>query len=326
MRKRIIFTGNSNRPLAERVAARLGEKLGEMEVGRFSDGEIKIKNVRNNVRDNDVFIIQSTNPPAENILELLFMIDTVSRAGAGRIIPVIPYFGYARQDRKIEPRTPISASLVAMLIKSASLKVEQVITIDLHNSAIEGYFPIPVNHVYAKNILINYFEKKLLAKGHNLQEDLVIVAPDTGATRRARDDFATYFKCRLIIIDKRRIEENESEVMNIIGEVDGKICIIADDMIDTAGTITQGAAAIKARGAKEIYACATHALLSGKAVERIENSAIKEIVFTDTLVLPEEKMLKKFKKISVDQILAETIRAVNTGESVSHINNMTFEQ
>lgn len=294
-------------------------------MGRFADGEIEIKDM-DGVRGKDVFIIQSTNPPAEHWMELFLMIDAAKRAAAQRIIPVLPYLGYARQDRKIRPHDPISASMVMNLLNYSG--VAQIIIVDLHNPSIEGFaFGLPVNHIYASSLFINHWKEKFLSGGINLKEKVVIVSPDSGGVERARY-FGKYLGCSIAMLDKRRPDSNISEIINVVGEVGGKYCVLVDDMVDTAGSITQGAVALKERGAEKVYACATHALLSvnkktGKsAVELIADSPIEEFVFTDTVYVPEEKMINKFIRLSMAYRIAQTIVRVNTNESVSHINKI----
>ena len=281
-----IFTGNSNPSLANEIAEILGVPVGDATVSTFSDGEISV-NIKETVRGTDVFIIQSTNSPVNNnLMELLIMIDAFKRASAGRITAVIPYYGYARQDRKAKSRDPITAKLVADLLTSAG--ADRVLTMDLHAAQIQGYFNIPVDHLLGSPILAEHFKQKGLAD----QDDVVVVSPDLGSVTRARK-FADRLNAPIAIIDKRRPKPNVSEIMNIIGEVKGKRCILIDVMIDTAGTICNAANAIKDMGATAVYACATHAVLSGPAVERLEASAIEELVLLNTVPLAEEKKLEK---------------------------------
>ena len=267
-----LFACNSHPELAKEIADLMGVELGKATVSKFSDGEISVS-IWESVRDKDVFIIQSTgNPVNDNLMELLIMVDAMKRASAGSINAVIPYYGYARQDRKAKARDPITAKLVADLLVAAG--VDRVITMDLHANQIQGYFDIPVDHMIGLPTLTEYFIKKEM-------EDVVIVSPDHGSVPRARN-MAERMNCPIAIVDKRRPEPNKSEIMNIIGDIKGKNCIILDDMIDTAGTITNAANAIKDMGAKEVYACATHGVLSGPAIERLEKSAIKELVILNT--------------------------------------------
>lgn len=306
-----IFTGNSNPKLAQEIADVIGISVGNAEVTKFSDGEISV-NINETVRGADVFVVQPTNAPVnQNLMELLIMIDAFKRASAGRITAVIPYYGYARQDRKAKARDPITAKLVADLIHTAG--ADRVLTMDLHAAQIQGYFNIPVDHLLGAPILSKYF------KGLKLNEDeLVVVSPDIGGVTRARK-FADRLHSSIAIIDKRRPKANVSEVMNIIGDVKGKTAILIDDIIDTAGTITNGADALLKLGAKEVYACCTHAVLSGPAVERIKSSRVKEIVVLNTIALPEEKKIDKIKTLSVAPVFAEAIKRIYEDLSVSII-------
>lgn len=278
-----IFSGNSHPKLAQDIASILGTTVGDSQVGTFSDGEISV-NINETVRGTDLFIVQSTNEPVnDNLMELLIMIDAFKRASAGRITAVVPYYGYARQDRKAKARDPITAKLVADLLTAAG--ADRVLTMDLHASQIQGYFNIPLDHLLGSPILAKYF----VQKGFADRNDIVVVSPDLGSVTRARK-FADKLQCPIAIIDKRRPKANVSEVMNIIGDIKDKTVILVDDMIDTAGTITNGANALIEMGAKEVYACCTHAVLSGPAIERIEKSVIKELVMLNTIDLPEEKI------------------------------------
>ncbi|MCT4607207.1 MAG: ribose-phosphate diphosphokinase [Marinisporobacter sp.] len=305
-----VFAGNASKDLALKICESLGVTLGDAEVGSFSDGEISV-NIKETVRGADVFVVQSTCAPVVNrhLMELLIMIDALKRASAGRITAVIPYYGYARQDRKAKARDPITAKLVADLITSAG--ADRVLTMDLHAAQIQGYFNIPVDHLLGVPILAKYFKKLEL-------EDIVVVSPDLGSVTRARN-FANILDAPIAIIDKRRPKANVSEVMNIIGEIEGKNVILVDDMIDTAGTITNGAKALKDFGAKEVYACCTHPVLSGPAIERIKDSVIKELVVLDTIKLAEEKKLENIKNLSVADIFAEAIRRIYENKSVSKL-------
>jgi ribose-phosphate pyrophosphokinase len=295
-----IFTGNSNPKLAREIADTVGIPMAASNVGTFSDGEISV-NIKETVRGIDVFVIQSTcSPVNNNLMELLIMIDAFKRASAGRITAVVPYYGYARQDRKVKARDPITSKLVADLITTAG--ADRVLTMDLHAAQIQGFFTIPVDHLPGVPILAQHF----LERGFEGQEDLVVVSPDLGSVTRARN-FANRLNAPLAIIDKRRPLANVAEVMNIIGEVRDRRVILIDDMIDTAGTLTQGAKALVDQGAREVYACATHGVLSGPAIERIENSPIKELVITDTIPLPPEKQIDKIRVLSVASIFAEAI-------------------
>lgn len=304
-----IFSGNAHKALAQDIAKELGVPIGSAEVGRFSDGEISV-NISETVRGVDAFIIQPTSYPVNgNIMELLIMIDAFKRASAGRITAVIPYYGYARQDRKAKARDPITAKLVANLITAAG--ADRVLTMDLHAAQIQGYFDIPLDHLLGVPILAQYFKKKNI-------EDLVVVSPDLGSVTRARS-FAEILNAPLAIIDKRRPKANVSEVMNIIGDIEGKNVIIIDDMIDTAGTLTNGAEALMKFGAKEVYACCTHPVLSGPAIDRLEKSCIKEVVVLDTIPLDESKKIDKIKVESVAPIFASAIRKIFDNESVSKL-------
>lgn len=307
-----VFSGNSHIELAEEIASIMGKPLGKATVTKFSDGEISVS-LWETVRGIDVYIIQPTcNPVNDNLMELLIMIDAMKRASAGRINAVLPYYGYARQDRKAKARDPITAKLVANLIMAAG--ADRVVTMDLHANQIQGYFDIPVDHLVGMPILARYFKDKNL-------EDLCIVSPDHGSVTRARN-MAEFLNCPIAIVDKRRPEPNKSEIMNIIGDIEGKNCIIIDDMIDTAGTITNAANAIKDMGAKNVYACATHPVLSGPAIDRIEKSAICEMVILNTLPVPEEKKIDKIVSLSVAPLFAEAMTRVFTNGSVSKLFDM----
>ena len=304
-----IIAGNSNMELAQKIADYIGVKVSDCLVTKFSDGEISV-NINETVRGCDVFVVQSTNNPVnENLMELLIMIDALRRASAGRITAVIPYYGYARQDRKAKARDPITAKLVANLITAAG--ADRVLTMDLHAAQIQGYFDIPLDHMLGGSLLANYFNEKNI-------EDLVVVSPDLGSVTRSRK-FANQLEGEvpLAIIDKRRPKANVCEVMNLIGDVKGKNIIMLDDMIDTAGTITNAANALKEFGAKNIYACCTHAVLSGPAIERIENSAISELIVLDTIRLPKEKEIDKIKVLTVAEMFGEAIKKIFSNESVS---------
>ena len=305
-----IFAGNSHKKLAKDIASKLGLQLGNSEVKIFSDGEISV-NINETVRGSEVFVVQSTcNPVNDNLMELLIMIDAFKRASAAKITAVLPYFGYARQDRKAKARDPISAKLVADLLTTAG--ADRVLTIDLHAPQIQGFFNIPVDHLYGGPLLANYFKNKF----KDCLEDVCIVSPDHGSVGRARQ-FAQKLGVPFAIVDKRRPRPNVAEVMNIIGDIQGKYCIMVDDMIDTAGTIVAGASALMAKGAKEVYCACTHAVLSGPAIERLDESPLKEIVFLDSIPLPKNKMLDKFKVLSVAPIFAETIKRIYEDISIS---------
>lgn len=307
-----LFAGNSNRPLAEAIAKKLNTELGGIDVGQFSDGEISV-HIDETVRGRDLFIIQSTSAPVnDNLMELLIMIDAARRASAGRITAVIPYFGYARQDRKARSRDPITAKLVADLITAAG--ADRVLTMDLHAAQIQGFFNIPLDHLLGGPTLYSYFKSKKI-----VDENFVVVSPDIGSVSRARN-VASKLNCPMAIIDKRRPKANVMEVMNIVGDVRGKVCLMVDDMIDTAGTITQGARAlVDVGGATEVYACCTHAVLSGPAIERLDNSVLKEIYVLNTIELPAEKKLAKIKEISVAPIFAEAIESIFADLPVSKL-------
>ncbi len=304
-----VFTGNSHTELAEEIASIMGKPMGNATVSKFSDGEISVS-MWESVRGTDVFIVQSTSDPVnDNLMELLIMIDAIKRASAGRINAVIPYYGYARQDRKAKARDPITAKLVADLIVAAG--ADRLLTMDLHASQIQGYFNIPVDHLVGLPILVNYFKEKNI-------EDLVIVSPDHGSVTRARN-MANPLNAPIAIVDKRRPEPNKSEIMNIIGDIEGKNCILIDDMIDTAGTITNAANALRDLGAKSVKACATHPVLSGPAVERINDSAIEELVLLNTIAIPKDKKINGMVQLSVAPLFAEAMMRVFNNESISKL-------
>jgi len=302
-----LFTLNSNPGLAEEIARFIGVDLGKCSVSRFSDGEVQI-NIEESIRGCDVFVIQSTSSPVnENYMELLIMIDALKRASARTINIVMPYYGYARQDRKARAREPITAKLIANLLETAG--ATRMITLDLHAPQIQGFFDIPIDHLMGVPILADYFERKKL-------EDIVVVSPDHGGVTRTRK-MAEQLKAPIAIIDKRRPKPNVAEVMNIIGNVEGRTAIIIDDIIDTAGTVAMAADALIENGAKEVYACCTHPVLSGPAIERIEKSHIKELVVTNSIALPAEKKTEKIRQLSVAPLLAEAIVRVFEHKSVS---------
>jgi ribose-phosphate pyrophosphokinase len=303
-----VFAGRANATLAMEIADYLGTDLGDCEVTQFSDGELFAK-YNENVRGVDVFIVQSTFPPAENLMELLILIDAALRASALRITAVLPYFGYARQDRKDQPRVSITAKLVANMITKAG--ADRILTMDLHAGQIQGFFDIPVDHLFASPVLIDYF-KNLGA------EDITIVAPDIGSVRMARA-FAKRLKAPFALIDKRRPKPNVSEVMNVIGDVEGRNVIIIDDLIDTGGTIVNTADALAKKGAKDIYVGCTHAVLSGSALKWIADSPVKEMAITNTVPLGDRGPVDKIKVLSVAGLLGEAIRRINVGESVSSL-------
>jgi ribose-phosphate pyrophosphokinase len=307
----VLFTGNANPVLAQEMAAHLGVELGQAAVGRFSDGEVTVE-IRQNVRARDVFVVQPTCAPTnENLMELLIMVDALKRASARRITAVIPYFGYARQDRRPRStRVPISAKVVANLLETVG--VERLLSMDLHADQIQGFFDIPVDNIYASPVLLS----DLKSKNH---PNLVVVSPDIGGVVRARA-LAKQLGCDLAIIDKRRPTANVSEVMHVIGEIDGRNCIIMDDMIDTAGTLVKAAEVLKARGAKSVYAYCTHPVFSGPAVDRIASSQIDEVVITNTIPLSAAaKACPKIRQLSVAFLFAETIRRISDGESVTSL-------
>ncbi|WP_042354631.1 ribose-phosphate diphosphokinase [Bacillus rubiinfantis] len=303
-----LFSLNSNLPLAQEIAKEIGLELGRCAVHRFSDGEIQI-NIEESVRGCNVYIVQSTSQPVnENLMELLIMIDALKRASAKTINIVMPYYGYARQDRKARSREPITAKLVANLLETAG--ATRVLTLDLHAPQIQGFFDIPIDHLMGVPILSDYF------KNRQLNGDIVVVSPDHGGVTRARK-MAERLKAPIAIIDKRRPRPNVAEVMNIVGNIEGKTAILIDDIIDTAGTITLAANALVENGAKEVYASCTHPVLSGPAIERIQNSKIKELIVTNSISLPEEKKIEKIKSLSVAPLIAEAIIRIHEEQSVS---------
>lgn len=307
-----LFTGNSNKELAEQISERVGIPLGICTVGKFSDGETAV-GIGEVVRGADVFVIQSTCTPVnDNLMELLIMIDALKRASAGRITAVIPYFGYARQDRKARSRDPISAKLVANLVTVAG--ADRVLTMDLHASQLQGFFDIPVDHLLGSPILAKHFKNVFGER----PDDLVVVSPDVGSVARSRK-FAESLEVPLAIIDKRRQKANVSEVMNIIGDIKGKRVLLCDDMIDTAGTIVNAATALRDSGATEVYACCTHGVLSGPALERIENSCIRELVTLNTVPLKENNITKKITQISVAKMFGDAIESIYEDKSISSL-------
>jgi ribose-phosphate pyrophosphokinase len=303
-----IFTGNANRPLAEEICVHLNKWMGEAVVRVFSDGEIHVQ-INENVRGTDVFIIQPTSTPADrHLMELLLMIDALKRASAQRITAVLPYYGYARQDRKDRPRVPISSRLVAAILETAG--ADRVLTLDLHAPQIQGFFDIPVDHLFSMPVMIDYYRPLNVP-------DLTVVSPDAGGVERARG-FAKRLNAPLAIIDKRREEANVAEVMNVVGEVRGRHCLIVDDLIDTAGTLVKGAEALLEKGAKSVSACATHAVLSGPAVSRIEESELAEVVITNSIPLSEAaKRCSRIKSLSIAELMASAIRSIHEETSVS---------
>lgn len=307
MDKLTIFTGNSNPGLARRICESLNVPLGDMEVSRFLDGETRVK-INENVRGKDVFVVQSTCFPAnENIVELLIMLDALTRSSAQRITAVLPYFGYARQDRKDQPRVPITAKLVANLLTRAG--ADRIITIDLHAGQLQGFFDIPVDHLYAVRIFVDYFKQKEM-------KDMVIVSPDVGGIKTARA-YSKRFGAGLAVVDKRRISDVEAEAMHIMGDVKGKNVIVVDDIVASAGSLVEAVAALKDNGARDIYAAITHPVLCGPARERILASDLKELVITDTIPLDEGKKTPNMIQLSVANLLGEAIRRIHNEESIS---------
>ncbi len=306
-----VFSGNSNPDLADAVCAYLGVKRGSADVRRFSDGEILVE-ISENVRGGDVFVIQSTCTPVnDNIMELLLMLDALRRASAKRITAVIPYYGYARQDRKVAPRVPISAKLVADLITAAGAL--RVLTVDLHAGQIQGFFNVPVDNVFATPVLLKYARTRLG------DSDVTVISPDAGGVERARA-FAKHINASLAIIDKRRARPNEVAEMHIVGEVKGKIAVLVDDMVDTAGTMVAAVRALYENGAREVYACCTHAVLSGEAIQRLEASDLCELIVTDTIPLrPEAQACSKIRRLSVAELLGEAVRRIHHEESISSL-------
>ncbi|MBU5313315.1 ribose-phosphate pyrophosphokinase [Tissierella carlieri] len=304
-----VFSGNANRELAEKICKELGIPLGTCDVSQFSDGEINV-NISETVRGIDVFIVQPTCTPVnDNLMETLILIDAVKRASAGRVNAVIPYYGYARQDRKTKAREPITAKLVANLFTTAG--ADRVISMDLHAAQIQGYFDIPVDHLSGVSILAEYFKDIV-------DEETVVVSPDLGGVTRARA-FANLLDLPIAIIEKRRPKANVSEVMNVIGDINGKNVILIDDIIDTAGTIAKAASVLKNFGAKKVYGCATHGVLSGPAIERIRDSELEKFIITDTIPISGEKRIEKIEVVSVAPLFAEAIRRIHDNESVSKL-------
>ncbi len=305
-----LFSGRANLPLSEEIAKVLNIKLGGIKISPFSDGEIYLK-ILESVRKDDIFIIQPTSPPVnENLMELLIMIDALKRASAGSITVLIPYFGYSRQDRKASGREPITSKLIADLLKTAG--ADRIVCIDLHANQIMGFFDTLVDHLSAIPVLAEYIKKLDL-------KDLVVVSPDVGGVARARTFSKILGDAPLAIIDKRRSpnQQNYVEVLNIIGEIENKTCVLVDDLIDTAGTISKAAALLKEKGAVEIYACASHGVLSGNGLKNIQESCLKELIITDTIILSEEKKINKIKQLTIAPLLAEVIKRIHSGESVS---------
>jgi len=303
----LVMSGSANRPLAEEVARHLELSLCAVTTRRFADGELFVK-IDENVRGRDVFIIQPTNPPAENIMELLLLMDAARRASAARITAVIPYFGYARQDRKDQPRVAISAKLMANLV---SMGADRVLAIDFHQHQLQGFFDLPVDHLYAAPVFVAYYRQMEF-------KDLVVVASDVGAAKMARG-FAKRLNASLAIIDKRRIGPNEAEAVNVVGEVAGRDCLIPDDMIDTGGTMVEAVHALKRLGAERIFICATHPLLSGPAVQRLSEAPVEEIAVTNTIAIPPERQFAKLKVLSIAPLLAKAIGYTHSDLSVSSL-------
>ena len=303
-----LLSGTGNRELAEEIARHLGVELCKLTTSRFADGEIFVR-VDENIRGSDVFIVQPTNAPAENIMELLLLIDATRRASAARITCVMPYYGYSRQDRKDQPRVAIGAKLVANMIQAAG--ADRVLGVDFHQHQLQGFFDVPVDHLYAAPVFVSHYRKKNL-------KDLVVVAPDVGSAKMARG-FAKRLDGTLAIIDKRRPRANVAEVVNVVGEVEGRDCVIADDMIDTAGTVSEAARALKELGANNIYVCATHALLSGPAAERLSSAPITEVTVTDTIAIPQSRRFETLRILSIGEMLSKAIRYTHSEQSVSSL-------
>jgi ribose-phosphate pyrophosphokinase len=304
----LLLSGTANRGLAEEVAQHLGQPLCALTIKRFADGELFVK-IDENVRGRDVYIIQSTNPPAENMMELLLLMDAAKRASAARVTAVIPYFGYARQDRKDQPRVAISAKLMANMVSVAG--ADRVLGMDFHQHQMQGFFDLPVDHLYAAPVFVNHFRQKQL-------RDPVVVAPDVGSAKMARG-FAKRLNATLAIIDKRRPSANVAEVVNVVGEVSGRDSVIPDDMIDTAGTMSEAVHALKRLGARDIYCCATHALLSGPAVDRLSASPVSEVVVTNTIAIPPERKFDRLKILSIAGLLSKAIGYTHSDQSVSSL-------
>jgi ribose-phosphate pyrophosphokinase len=307
----LLLGGRSNRPLAAEIGEIIGKSPDGATIKQFADGEIFVR-IDRNARGRDVFIIQTTSSPSDNIVELLLLIDAARRASAARVTAVIPYFGYGRQDRKDQPRVSIGAKLVANLMVAAG--ADKVISIDFHQHQIQGFFDIPVDHLYAAPVITKYFRDLEL-------EDLVVVAPDVGSAKMARG-YGKRLGASFAIIDKRRPKANMSEVLNVVGDVDGMNCLLVDDMVDTAGTLSNAVVALKERGAKAVYAAATHALLSGEAVQRLSEAPLEEMVVTNTIAIPEEKRFDNLRILSVADLLAKAIEHVHSNESVSQLFEM----
>lgn len=311
----LIFSGNANPELTKKICDYLNMPMGNAEISRFNDGEIRIK-IDDDVRGRDVFIVQPTcHPVNENIMELLILIDAIRRASARRITAVVPYYGYSRQDRKDRPRVPITAKLVANLITGAG--ANRVLTMDLHAGQIQGFFDIPLDNLFAINVFLDYFERLHLP-------NLVVVSPDVGGIKMARA-YAKKFNSDLAVVDKRRINDKEAEVMNIMGEIKGKNVCLIDDLVATAGTLVEAVAALKSAGAKKVYAAATHPVLSGPAIERIKSSELEELIVTDTIPIPQEKMISQIKVLSVSALLGQAIERIHNEQSISSLFDKVYQ-
>ncbi|MEJ2539771.1 MAG: ribose-phosphate pyrophosphokinase [Gemmatimonadota bacterium] len=304
----LLLSGRANRPLAEEMAERLDTSTDAVTIRDFADGEIFVR-IDRNARGRDVFIVQPTTAPAENTMELLLLIDAAHRASAARVTAVVPYFGYGRQDRKDQPRVAIGAKLMANMLVAAG--ADRVVSVDFHQHQIQGFFDIPVDHLYAAPVLTRYFRDKQL-------DELVVVAPDVGSAKMARG-FSKRLGGNFAIIDKRRPQANTSEVLNVVGEVEGKNCLLTDDMVDTGGTLANAVHALKERGAERVFACATHALLSGSATERLSQAPLEEFVVTNTIHIPEERRFPQLTILSVAGLLADAVQYIHSNESVSQL-------
>lgn len=302
-----VFSGSSNRSLAQKIVEKIGIELGQLELKRFSDGEIWVK-YGENIRGSDIFLIQPTCPPSDNLMELLIMVDAAKRASANSITAVIPYFGYARQDRKDQPRVSITAKLVANLITVAG--ADRVMTMDLHAHQIQGFFDIPFDHLYGSSVFMNIISE--------LSDNIAIVSPDVGGIKMARS-YAKRLHANLVVIDKRRPKQNFTEVVNIIGDVDGKDVLLVDDLVDTAGTFVGAIDALKAKGAKRVFGAVTHPILSGPAIERINNSCLEKLFVSDSIPLPEDKKSEKITVVTASDLFAEAIIRTNKNESISSL-------
>jgi ribose-phosphate pyrophosphokinase len=304
----LLLAGTANRPLAEEIASQLERPLCRVTIRRFADGEIFVR-IDENVRGRDVFIFQSTNPPAENMMELLILIDAAKRASAARVNVVIPYFGYARQDRKDQPRVAISAKLMANMVTTAG--ADRVMAVDFHQHQLQGFFDIPVDHLYAAPVFVQHYRQKNM-------KDPVVVAPDVGGAKMARG-FAKRLNASLAIIDKRRPSANIAEVVNVVGEVEDRDCLIVDDLIDTGGTMNEAINALKKLGARDVYCCASHALLSGPAIDRFQASQVTELAVTNTIQIPPARMFDRLKVLSIAPLLSQAIRYTHSDQSVSSL-------